>query len=293
MVWGMKASPECIWALGATLGEGPVWHAGEQALYFVDIKGRQLHRCGADGGQRHSWALPDDTGFALPMRDGGLVCGLPGRLVRLAPDSGATEALLTLEQDLPGNRLNDGYVDRHGSLWFGSMDNAEQQPSGALYRWDGGAPQRQDQGYVITNGPCASPDGRTFYHTDTLDKTIYAYDLDADGTLRNKRVLVRIAGSGYPDGTTVDAQGSLWVALFGGARIERYDAGGTLRDTIAMPCSNITKVAFGGADLCTVYATTARKGLDAAALAREPLAGGVFRFRADAPGLPQHHYSPA
>jgi sugar lactone lactonase YvrE len=283
------SEPVCIWPLGAVLGEGPVWSATEQALYFVDIKGRQVHRCDAEGGARRSLAMPDETGFALPVRGGGLVCGLPGRVVyaSLEGDLPGLAPLATLEADLPGNRLNDGAIDRHGKLWFGSMDNAETAPTGSLYTLDGqggGVPQRLAGGCVITNGPAFSPDGRTFYHTDTLEKTIYAYDLAGQNSLSNKRVFVRIAGSGYPDGTTVDADGTVWVALFGGARIERYTPAGQLLGSIAMPCSNITKIAFGGDDLRTVFVTTARKGLTVDQLAQQPLAGGLFSFRAGSAG---------
>lgn len=285
--------PECIWPLAATLGEGPVWHAENNALYFVDIKQHKVHRCGEDGGLRQSWSLPDEVGFALPMRGGDFVCGLPGQLMRFSFDSGALDLLHDVETDLPGNRLNDGYIDRHGALWFGSMDNAEVQASGSLYRLQRkgkGQPRRKDKGYVITNGPACSPDGRTFYHTDTLEKTIYAFDIDDAGHLTNKRVFVRIAGQGYPDGTTVDSDGAVWIALFAGARIERYSARAELIDTVPMPCSNITKIAFGGHDLRTVFVTTARKGLSEEALATEPLAGGLFRFRVPTPGQIQHQF---
>jgi sugar lactone lactonase YvrE len=288
--------PECIWPLGATLGEGPVWHPEDKVLYFVDIKQRAIHRCAEDGGRRQSWTVPAEVGFALPMHGGDFVCGLPGRIERFSFESGELTTLHELESDLPGNRLNDGYIDRHGALWFGSMDNAETAASGALYRLSqvGGSQRmlRMDSGYVITNGPCVSPDGRTFYHTDTLEKIIYAFDLDEKGNLSNKRVFVRIEGSGYPDGTAVDADGALWVGLFAGARIERYAASGELLDTISMPCSNITKVAFGGEDLRTVFVTTARKGLTDEQLSREPLAGGVFSFRVATPGQLQHLYLP-
>jgi xylono-1,5-lactonase len=286
-----QIEPECIWPLGATLGEGPVWHAENNALYFVDIKERKVHRCGEDGGLRQSWSLPDEVGFALPMRGGDFVCGLPGQLMRFSFDSGALDLLHEVETDLPGNRLNDGYIDRHGALWFGSMDNAEVQASGSLYRVQRkGPPRRKDKGYVITNGPSCSPDGRTFYHTDTLEKTVYAFDIDDAGHLTNKRVFVRIAGEGYPDGTTVDSDGAVWIALFAGARIERYSAQGELIDTVPMPCSNITKIAFGGHDLRTVFVTTARKGLSAEALVTQPLAGGLFRFRVPTPGQIQHQF---
>jgi D-xylonolactonase len=294
MVWSMNLyQPECIWPLGATLAEGPVWHAEDKALYFVDIKQRAIHRCSEQGSRRQSWTLPDEVGFALPMHGGDFICGLPGRLERFSFETGALTMIQELEADLPGNRLNDGYVDRHGNLWFGSMDNAEVAPSGSLFRLSGSEGlQHKDGGYVITNGPCVSPDGRTFYHTDTLEKVIYAFDLDEQGSLSNKREFVRIAGSGYPDGTAVDADGALWVGLFAGARIERYAASGELLDTIAMPCSNITKVTFGGEDLRTVFVTTARKGLTAEELSREPLAGGIFSFRVASPGQLQHLYLP-
>lgn len=286
-----QIEPECIWPLAATLGEGPVWHAENNALYFVDIKQHKVHRCGEDGGLRQSWSLPDEVGFALPMRGGDFVCGLPGQLMRFSFDSGALDLLHEVETDLPGNRLNDGYIDRHGALWFGSMDNAEVQASGSLYRVQRkGQPRRKDKGYVITNGPACSPDGRTFYHTDTLEKTVYAFDIDDAGHLTNKRVFVRIAGEGYPDGTTVDSDGAVWIALFAGARIERYSAQGELIDTVAMPCSNITKIAFGGHDLRTVFVTTARKGLSEEELATQPLAGGLFRFRVPTPGQIQHQF---
>jgi xylono-1,5-lactonase len=283
---------ECIWPVAATLAEGPFWHAQQRALYFVDIKGNTVHRCAEDGSARTTWTLPNQVGFALPMVDGGLLCGLPGRVVRFDPASGALDTLLTLESELSGNRNNDGYIDPAGRLWFGSMDNGEEAATGALYLWDGKRLLQKDDGYIITNGPCISPDGRTFYHTDTLAKLIYAFDLASDGTLSNRRVLIETRGPGHPDGTAIDAEGTLWVSMFGGGRIDRYAPDGSLIGTIAMPCSNITKVAFGGADLRTVFVTTARKGLSDEQLRREPLAGGIFRFRVDGLGLPQNYFLP-
>jgi sugar lactone lactonase YvrE len=193
-----------------------------------------------------------------------------------------------VEADQPGNRFNDGHVGADGALWFGSMDDAENRPSGALYRFDGAAVARMDEGYIITNGPAVSPDGRTLYHTDTLDKRIHAFDLALDGGLSNKRLFVELRDGGYPDGMAVDAAGHLWVATFGGWRIDRFDAAGRKVGEVRFPCANVTKLAFGGDDLCTVYATTARKGLSAEELAAQPLAGGLFTFRVETPGLPQH-----
>jgi sugar lactone lactonase YvrE len=288
----MSASqPRCIWDLGAELGEGPVWHAAEAAFYLVDIKGRQLHRCAEDGTARRSWQMPGETGFALPMAGGGLVCGLPGKLLRFTPEDGNFTPLLELEAELPGNRLNDGQVDSQGCLWFGSMDNGESAPTGSLYRLGAdGALQRKDSGIIITNGPAFSPDGRTFYHTDTLEKIVYAFDIAADGVLSNKRPFVRTAGKGHPDGSTVDAAGYVWIAMFGGARVERYAPDGRLAEVVEFPCPNITKVAFGGADLRTAFVSTAWKGLSDEARRAQPLAGGVFSFRVETPGQPQYPY---
>lgn len=285
------ADPVCVWAVGGELGEGPVWDARSRALYFVDIKGRQVHRYGEQG-ERRSWPAPQQVSFIVPLAGGGFVCGLEDGLYRFCEASGAFTLLRHVERDVPSNRFNDGFVDADGNLWFGSMDDAERRPSGALYRLSGdGRLSTAERDYVITNGPAMSPDGRTLYHTDTLAKTVFQFDVQGDGGLAGKRAFVTIAGSGHPDGMAVDTEGCVWIALFGGGRIERYASSGTCLGSVAFPCSNVTKLAFGGADLRTVYATTAWKGLSAAQRAREPLAGGLFSFRSAAPGLAQHHLS--
>lgn len=282
----------CAWAVGAELGEGPVWDCRSNAVYFVDIKGRRIHRLGAQGDTR-SWAAPGQVGFIVPATSGGFVCGLQGGLYHFCERSGKFTLLHDVERALPHNRLNDGYVDQHGCLWFGSMDDEEQSPSGALYRLAGAGPVAlREAGIIITNGPACSPDGRILYHTDTLARTVSQFDLHADGTVSNQRVFVTIAGSGYPDGMAVDAAGCVWIALFGGGRIERYSQAGQLMGSVAFPCSNVTKLAFGGADLRTVHVTTAWKGLTRAQRAREPLAGALFSFRAASPGLAPYAFDP-
>ncbi|MEH6434197.1 SMP-30/gluconolactonase/LRE family protein [Massilia sp. DD77] len=284
----VEASPRCLWEAGAVLGEGVLWDAARGLVWFVDIKGRRIHRCDADGGDRRSWEAPGQVSFIVPAEDGAMVCSLEDGLYLFIEDTGAFAPLLSVETDKPGNRFNDGHVDAHGRLWFGSMDDAEQAPTGALYRFDGAQVATMDEGYVITNGPALSPDGRTLYHTDTLDKRVYAFDVLEDGGLARKRGFVELEGAGYPDGMAVDSEGAVWIATFGGWRIERYDPLGRKLGEVRFPCANITKLAFGGEDLRTVYATSARKGLSPAELAAQPLAGSLFTFRADVPGLPQH-----
>ncbi|GIL41172.1 SMP-30/gluconolactonase/LRE family protein [Roseiterribacter gracilis] len=279
----------CVWSVAAHLGEGPFWSASARALWFVDIKQRQVHCFHPATALQESWNAPDQPGFVLPMQGDTLVVGMPRRLCRFDPVDGSFTDLVAVESNLPRNRLNDGFVDAAGRLWFGSMDDAEEAPTGALYRWDGsGAPLRQDDGIIITNGPATSPDGTVLYHTDTLERTVYAFDLGSNGMLANKRVFVRIEDeAGYPDGMAVDADGRVWIALFGGWGIRCYAPSGKLLRFVRFPCANVTKLTFGDDDLRTIYATTARKGLDDAARLAQPLAGGLFAFRSDRPGLPQ------
>jgi xylono-1,5-lactonase len=282
--------PVCVWPVAAELGEGTVWRAEENALYFVDIKGRRIHRLSVASGERRSWDTPDQPGFIAPLanRERAFVCGMPSGLFRFDAGSGQFARLMDIEPHLPGNRLNDGFVDASGHLWFGSMDDAEQEPTGTLYRVDDhGEANARDDGYVITNGPAMSPDGRTLYHNDTLQRVVYTFDVSEDGALSNKRTFASISGDGYPDGMAVDSEGFVWVALFGGWRIERYSPAGELVEQVPFPCANVTKLAFGGDDLQTVYASTAWKGLTIAERERQPLAGGLFTFRAPAPGQPQ------
>jgi len=283
-----SVTPRSLWEAGATLGEGVLWDGARGLVWFVDIKGRRIHRCDPYGGSRRSWDAPGQVSFIVPGPDGAMVCSLDDGLYFFNEETGAFAPLLGVEADRPGNRFNDGHVDAQGRLWFGSMDDAEEQATGVLYRFDGVQAAAMDEGYVITNGPALSPDGRTLYHTDTLEKRIYAFDVLEDGGLEGKRTFVELQGGGYPDGMAVDAEGHLWVATFGGWRIDRYDPRGAKVGEVRFPCANITKLAFGGEDLRTVYATSARKGLSQEELEAQPLAGSLFTFRAEVPGLPQH-----
>ncbi len=285
----MSSKPECVCALGAELGEGPVWSAREGALWFVDIKQKRIHRFAAATGELRSWDAPAQPGFIAPLPDGRFIAGTKSGLYTFDSRDGTFALRHEVEPDRPDNRLNDGCVDAEGRLWFGSMDDNETESSGCLYRLESEGPREMDPGYVITNGPTLSPDQRTLYHTDTLERVIYAFDCAPDGALMNKRVFTRIEdGAGYPDGPTVDSEGCVWTGLFAGWAARRYSPRGELLEEVRFPCANVTKIAFGGADLRTVYATTAWKGLSAEARAEQPLAGALFRFDVDVAGLLQH-----
>jgi xylono-1,5-lactonase len=273
--------------VGAELGEGPIWVEREAALWFVDIKSRRAHRWHPVSREHRSWAAPEQPGFLAPLRAGGFIVGLKTGLHRFDPQSGEFAHLADVEPQRPDNRLNDGSVSPEGELWFGSMHDPETERTGALYRLDAnGRCVRLDEGYIITNGPAFSPDGRVFYHTATGDRTVYVFDRPAPHTLTNKRVFVRIEdGAGYPDGTTVDQEGCVWIALWGGWGVRRYSPQGQLLTTVRLPCANVTKIAFGGPNLRTAYVTTAWKGMKQEERAAQPLAGDLFSFEAPAPGL--------
>ena len=279
------SEPQCVWSIETMLGEGPLWVRSEQALWFVDIKKNHVHRYDPATGAQKTWNAPESPGFIVPDGDEFIV-GLTSGLHLFDPNSGEFSLLYAVDADRPGNRLNDGARDSSGRLWFGTMDNAEVAPTGSLYRLDFDGPKAVDTGICITNGPCFSPDGKILYHTDTLKKTIYAFDVAEDASLSNKRAWVTIEdGVGYPDGSVTDAEGCVWVGLFAGWSARRYAPEGKLLSTVRFPCANITKLAFAGPDLKTVYATTAWKGLDDTARAEQPLAGGLFRFESDVAGL--------
>jgi xylono-1,5-lactonase len=273
--------------VGAELGEGPVWVERESALWFVDIKGRCAHRWDPATREHRFWRAPEQPGFLAPLRGGGFIVGLKSGLHRFDPGTGEFVHLAHVEPSLPANRLNDGCVSPEGVLWFGSMHDPEVEPSGALYRLEAqGRCVALDVGYVITNGPAFSPDGGVFYHTDTRERTVFAFDRPDPNTLARKRVFVRIEeGAGHPDGTTVDQEGGVWIALWGGWGVRRYSPCGELLASVRLPCANVTKIAFGGADLRTAYVTTAWKGLTRGERAAQPLAGDLFSFAAPAPGL--------
>lgn len=283
------ASPDSICSVGATLGEGPVWSEAEGAIWFVDIKERRIHRFDPGLAVLNSWPAPAQPGWLLPASDGGWLAGLQTGVHRFDPQTGAFSLLFAPEPDQPGNRLNDATVDRAGRLWFGSMDDREEHPTGRVYRFDGTLRDSGIPPAVITNGPAISPDGRTLYHVDTLARRIWAIPLADDGTLGAARLFAEIEdGAGYPDGPTADADGHLWIGLFGGWGVRRYAPDGRLAATVRFPVANVTKIAFGGAGFSVAFATTAAKGLSAAERAAQPLAGDLFAFDAGVAGLPPH-----
>lgn len=283
----MGDKPICIADCKALLGEGPVWAEAEQALYWLDITGRKIFRRGV-GGEQDSWDTPFRIGSLAPRKNGGFIAGTEQSIAFVEPGEGRYEILFDLEPERPGNRFNDGKLDREGRFWAGSMDDAEKQTTGALYRIDTDLRwERVDDGYRVTNGPAFSPDGRTLYHNDSARQIVYAFDLDEGGQATGRRVFASFAeGEGYPDGMTVDVEGCLWIAFWDGWCIRRFSPGGRRLREIPMPVRRPTSCAFGGASLDSLYVTSARLGLNDEALASQPHAGGLFQLIPGVVGIP-------
>lgn len=285
----------CVWPLGATLGEGAMWSVREQALYFVDILERRLHRYVPAGGERRSWQL-DDHISAIAERSGGpgLIVSLRRAIACFDPQSGRLDKLHEPEPERLGNRFNDGKCDAAGRFWAGSMDFACEAASGALYSYEaGGRCVRHLDGIDISNGPTWSADGRRIYFTETGKREISVFDFDpVSGSLSNRRLWLRFgADEGNPDGMTTDAAGRIWIAHWSGSQVSCRDpdtAEVLLR--VPMPARQVTNLAFGGPQLRTLYITSAAENLDADLCASTPQ-GGLFELETDAEGLPANRYA--
>ena len=273
-----------VWPLQALLGEGPVWLPEEGALRFVDIKAGRLHRHVPASGAQEATELGGQPSFVVPASDGSLVVGSGCQI--LSVEKGSAAATVLAEIPMPAhNRTNDATVDGQGRLWFGTMDDEERLPTGALWCLDRGVLHRMVGEAVVTNGPAITRDGQTLYHVNSGERTIWRYTIGDGPSLQDGEVFLQLTeANGYPDGVVLDSEDCLWVALWDGWGVRRYAPSGDLLMTVALPCARVTKIAFGGADLRTAYVTTASVGLDAAALAAQPLAGGLFAFEVPVAG---------
>lgn len=277
------------WEIPAILGEGPLWVAEEQAIYWVDIVAKQVHRFGTVDGSKKSWQFDFEVTSLVQRESGGWLATVRDGFVFFDLETGSITPIEMPETHLPDNRFNDGKVDAQGRFWAGTMDEGEAEQSGTLYRLDPDMSMKVVDGdYIIANGPAFSPDGKVLYHNDTTKRCIYAYDLNADGSVSNKRVLVQFGdkSEGSPDGLTVDVNGDLWQASFGGHRITRFSSEGEVKQVLEMPVPNITSCTFGGENLDTLYITTARCLLDEETLKQYPLAGSLFSYKPGVKGLP-------
>lgn len=276
----------CVADVGAVLGEGPVWDARDEALYWVDIKGHKIFRLDRAGEVRH-WDTPFRIASLAPRRQGGFIAGTDRGFAEVDLDALHFEPFEHPEADRATNRFNDGKLDREGRFWAGTMDDTEQAASGALYRLDANRSwHRADDDYRVTNGPAFSRSGRLMYHNDSARQLTYVFDLDMAGTPSNRRIFARYGGGeGYPDGMTVDAEDCLWIAFWDGWCVRRFSPGGECIATVDLPVQMPTSCAFGGPSLSELYVTSASIGLSQSERARQPCAGGLFMLDTGCVGL--------
>ena len=288
----MAATPTLALDAQAILGECPRWHPQEQRLYWVDIEARELHRFDPVTGADDARTLPEVCGCFAFCRSGGLLLAIENGFATMsdwdAPLVPFGDAPLEGKPDL---RFNDGRTDCAGNFWAGSVNFAKSASDAALYRLNPHGECTEIEGGMLTsNGAAFSADGGRFMHTDTPSHTLRAYDV-VGGELVNMRPFHAFPhGKGRPDGGSFDEAGFYWSALFDGGKLVRLSPDGEIVQEIELPVSRPTMIAFGGADRCTAYVTSARKGLDETVLKREPHAGGIFSFRVDVPGVAEHPF---
>lgn len=276
---------------GNLIGESPVWSVREQALYWVDVEGKLVQRFHPATGDIARWTMPEVTSCIGLRGRGGLVAGTRTGLVFLDTTAGAVTPIVHPEADMPGNRFNDGKVDRAGRFWAGTKNIANgPETTGSVYRLDSNLEvHRIDRGISCVNGIAWSPDDRIMYLCDTWPRRIYAYDFEPGaGIASHRRLFAALASEdGYPDGLTVDAEGFVWNAHYDGWRITRYAPDGRVDTVVRMPVQHVTSLTFGGADLRTLFVTSASLRLTPEARERQPEAGHVLAFEPGATGLPE------
>jgi sugar lactone lactonase YvrE len=290
----MISAPELILDAKAELGEGPAWEAHSGCLYWVDIHAGHLHIFNPQNKIDRRIEVGEFVGCAVPRRSGGVVLGLRSGFATLDLSTEKLTRLVNPEPHLPGNRFNDGKCDPVGRFLAGTLNNTEVEACGSLYSLaPDGEVKTLITGTLISNGLTWSPDQHTFYYIDTPTQIVMAYDYDlATGEIVNPHRVISVPpGLGLPDGMTSDMEGMLWVAIWGGAMLTRWDpTTGKLLAEIPFPALNVSSCTFGGPDLTDIYVTTARELMSPEELVKYPLSGGLFRIRTDIRGMPTFEF---
>lgn len=276
---------EVVTAAGAELGEGPVWDARSSRVVWVDITARRIHLTDTSNGATDRIEVPLDVGAVAPRAAGGFVAALQDGFWVVG--DGPAERIAAVPEARPGLRFNDGKCDPAGRFWAGTMARDQAPGAGALYCLDlDGEARMVLDGVTVSNGLAWSPDGRTMHYIDTPTQRVDAFCFDPlTGGIEDRRPEIHIpTEAGAPDGMTIDAEGGLWIALWGGSAVHRY-LDGRLERVIQLPVSQPTSCCFAGEGLDELYVTSARQGLSEGQLRTEPLAGALFRVLPGVQGL--------
>ena len=279
------------------LGESPVWHPDEQALWWCDIPGKALHRWRAANGQHQQWDFPCEPACCAPLLGGDWLLAMRDGLWRFNPTNGQRTRLAEPPYDSAHERFNDGKADALGRLWVGTIYEPREPANAALYRYAQSELTVMSGDITVSNGLAFSPDASTLYWSDTKAHCVYAFDFDVSaGAITRRRVFASFAMKtpgqdpasygGRPDGAAVDVQGNYWAAMFEGQRLVQLAPDGRLLREVPLPVRCPTMPCFGGPDLRTLYITTARENRPVGELAAQPMAGCVLTLRVDVPGLP-------
>ncbi len=286
--------PVRIIEVGNTLGEGVLWNVETQSLWWTDIQERRLYRYDWDSRSLSRFTTPERLcSFGFVRGSERLIAAFESGFALYDPITGATTWLARPEAGRPSMRFNDGRVDRQGRFWAGSMaETAAGAGKANLYCLDGsGRACRRESGLTISNSICWSPDGTRFYFADSPRRTIWQYAFDtASSGISDRRQFAQTPDGAFPDGATVDAEGFLWSAHWGGGRVVRYAPDGRIERLLEMPVSQPSCVAFGGPKLDLLFVTTAREGLKEDVLGSQTGAGDVFVYDIGITGLPEERY---
>ncbi|MEL7465561.1 MAG: SMP-30/gluconolactonase/LRE family protein [Pseudomonadota bacterium] len=276
-----------------TLGEGVQWNPDHQRIWWTDIHGRALWSCDADGGAMEMRPTIERLGSFAFDADNCILAAFESGLFRWDLERDRIDRLTDFEPEHPTSRLNDGRCDRAGRFVTGGMDEDGLKHTSTLIRYDGARQEVLERGVGVTNSICFSPDGAWMYFADTPTKTIKRYPYDTEtGALGASETFFTVDGKdGFPDGSCVDAAGSLWNARFWGGRVQEIRADGTEGLRIDVDAPQVTCACFGGPKLDRLYITTAREHFTAEQGAAHPLSGGLFIAEPGAVGLPEDRFA--
>ncbi len=284
------ATPQHVLTVRARLGEGPVWDPMARCLYWLDIYNHRVHGFDPVTETDQVWDVGDVVGSLALADNSRLLLAQRHHLSWLDLTTGQVDLVIEVEPHLSENRCNDGKCDPQGRFWFGTMGPARE---GSLYRYSpDGSLQQMETGLTISNGLGWSPDGQWFYLTDSPCQVIYRYGFDPEtGSLFGRQVWIDLTGESYfPDGLTVDSQGCLWVALWDGWAVARFDPDGQEIERIPMPVQRPTCCTFGGENLNRLYITTASVGLSEKEIEKSFFSGDLYCLETNVTGIPAYRF---